>query len=992
MAENDGPKLVDLTQEEAKNPKLREEDILVGLNPAQRLAVTCPADVLQILAPPGSGKTKTLTTRVAWLLCVKKIQPWNIIVTTFTVKAAREMKERVGRLIGDGRESKLILGTFHSICLRYLRRYGKFIGLPKNIGVADTSDSTGIIKRAIKVLKCHMEPNSVRNRISGCKARGVDPEEDARTGRNKSEAQDFLRIYREYQAALARSNLLDYDDLLLKTAELLRKHPECVSNVQYLLVDEYQDTSIVQFDLVRLFAQTKRRITIVGDPDQSIYSFRAAEIENLNRMKVQYPDLEMVHLEENYRSAGAILNAAQQVIEQDLGRPKKPLVATHGNGLRPVLRELPSAMEEASWIVKELKRMMALSGNLLCYNDFAILLRTAYLSRLIEAALGKAGVPYRMVGGTRFFDRVEIKVLLDYMRVIDQPDNDEAVKRIINVPSRKIGDTTANRIVEEAANHGISIWAFIRKWTGGQLRPKGNLGGGQRTSVLRFISIITEGRNLVRGNDGSTVSITSLVNYLLKKLEFKEYLQKNYPEKEDWQARWENIEELQVLAKDASTRLMHDDDDPEALPQIDGVEQSNASPNEDALSHFLASITLSSEVRQEEDEDRPDQVTISTIHAAKGLEWGAVFIPGVVAGTIPHSRAENIDEERRLLYVAMTRAKAMLYMSQPGADSRGDVTTPSPFTGSLRLEKVGPTVDYSDVKVMAQILYRDCPAAEDVHKASEELETVEDDVGTRKVERDGYYGRYGSGSRPYGSESSSLSRSAAPVVSSRNNVGFQSAGSLMNTTMASLPNASSYSAAQTTQSGFSKASNRNFTLNNNSRMKRKSPFQAASSQPLKRQKSDSSIEWISPSKIKSSSSSKNPASMRPLDPVLGAHRPRIGAALSNKPVLRVRTDPDMTEEQENQVPPSYIFLSSPPKSSPPHENAIESVDLRDHIVNKNEPVKSDSTQRTALAEATGAVNRLPAPAIGKGKFQKQLGARSSGNGWAERMKRAPSQY
>jgi DNA helicase-2/ATP-dependent DNA helicase PcrA len=376
---------------------MNPDALLTNLNPSQQAAVSSFADTLAILAGPGSGKTHTLTSRTAWLLS-QGLQPWNIIVATFTVKAAREMKERIGKLLGNGLESKLILGTFHSISRRYLARYGHLIGIKKDFGIADTGDSAAIIKRICKRNNYLMDPKVARSRISGRKARGGVVQEKSKSGAKSVEAQEFDAIYTAYEEALKVSNLLDYDDLLLRCVELLRDHPDCVSNVEAVLIDEFQDTNLVQFDLMRLFAAQRKRITIVGDPDQSIYGFRAAEIKNYKRMLRQYPDTVTIALEENYRSSASILMSALSVIEQDDARVKKSLMPTHLVGTRPVLRRLAGAYKEAEWIVTEIQRCQGMTGGLLDLNDYAILLRSSALSRLIETALGKAGIAYKMVG------------------------------------------------------------------------------------------------------------------------------------------------------------------------------------------------------------------------------------------------------------------------------------------------------------------------------------------------------------------------------------------------------------------------------------------------------------------------------------------------------------------------------------------------------------------------------------------------------------------
>jgi DNA helicase II / ATP-dependent DNA helicase PcrA len=380
------------------------DNILANLNSSQRAAVSSNALTLAILAGPGSGKTHTLTSRTAWLLRHEGLLPWNIIVATFTVKAAREMKERIGKLIGDGLESKLVLGTFHSIARRYLARYGHLINIPRDFGIADGSDSLAIIKRIVKRHNLTIDATVARSRISGRKAKGAEAQSFG-TGKQSSakllEVQEIEICYNEYEDALKRSNLLDYDDLLLRCADLLRAYPSCVSNVEAVLIDEFQDTNLVQFDLMRLFASQRKRVTIVGDPDQSIYGFRSAETKNFKRMLKQYPETVTIPLEENYRSSGAILLTALEVIQQDEGRISKSLLPTHSPGTRPVLRKLASAHDEAEWIITEIKRCLTLTGHVMTFDDVAILLRSASLSRHIESALGKAGIPYRMVGESK---------------------------------------------------------------------------------------------------------------------------------------------------------------------------------------------------------------------------------------------------------------------------------------------------------------------------------------------------------------------------------------------------------------------------------------------------------------------------------------------------------------------------------------------------------------------------------------------------------------
>lgn len=543
------------------------------------------------------------------------------------------------------------------------------------------------------------------------------------------EQQEFIQVYREYELALASSNLLDYDDLLLRCADLLRQHPECVSNVQAVLVDEFQDTNLIQFDLMNLFAAKNRRITIVGDPDQSIYGFRSAEIKNLTRMQKLYKDTYVVLLQENYRSSASILSSAQDVIEQDTSRPAKKLHPTHCLGTLPVLRKLPTAAAEAQWLVMEIKRCIAMTGKLLNYSDFAVLLRSASLSRRIESELGKEGIPYRMVGGFRFFERVEVKILLDYLRVVSQPGNSDALLRIINVPSRKIGEETVKLLSAGAEEARIPLWNFVKDVAQGRRSTKKNLSKSADQGLSALVGLIETCRqNLLQYRDNSAPR--RLLEFIIEKLAFKKYLKMTYPLDED--NRWANVEELLAQAGDASGSEPEQDD---SLPEIEGIKQEQAHPGEEALARFLANVALSTEITPEEGDQPQEKVTISTIHAAKGLEWPVVFVPAVYEGIIPHSRAEDGDEERRLLYVAMTRAQALLYLSFPRRDStNSDETTPTSFLPQKiidsRFRPTGPRFRENDVREIAEILRRPPPPPEDVQKAIEGLASTSDDLWT----------------------------------------------------------------------------------------------------------------------------------------------------------------------------------------------------------------------------------------------------------------------
>lgn len=565
-----------------------------------------------------------------------------------------------------------------------------------------------------------IDPKVARARISGCKARGVGYIDPA--PKKSVESQEFGKVYMEYEEALQLSNMLDYDDLLLRCVDLLRDHPSCVSNIEAVLIDEFQDTNIVQFDLMRLFSAERKRITIVGDPDQSIYGFRAAEIKNYKRMLHQYPDTVTIALEENYRSSGAILLSALSIIKQDSSRLEKSLQATHGVGTQPVLRRLAGAHKEAEWIVMEIQRCMGLTGCLLDLNDFAILLRSSALSRLIESALAKSGIAYRMVGGLRFYDRMEIKLVLDYLRVISQPSSNDALARIINTPSRRIGDSTIKDLLEEAETSKVTLWQLVLDSVQGRRSIKTRITKGQDQGLSELVNIVLTAQKKI---SSEKLSIKATLDLVLDKLDMETWLKEKHNDATG--ARWDNIQELVTQAADFQDLLSTGYED-EALPEIDGLEQTE---NTDYLTKFLANVALASEVKKNEEEEAKPQLTISTIHAAKGLEWPVVFIPATYQGSIPHSRADDLDEERRLLYVAMTRAKALLYMSCPMKNSQGDATTLSPFLIAADISKCldqrGPSIQSSVVQSISQILRRGCPPLQSIHESSALLQSIEDD-------------------------------------------------------------------------------------------------------------------------------------------------------------------------------------------------------------------------------------------------------------------------
>ncbi|KAK8195913.1 ATP-dependent DNA helicase srs2 [Zalaria obscura] len=782
------------------------DKLIEGLNPAQRDAVTSPASVLQVLAPPGSGKTKTLTARVAHLITQCGLKPWDIIVCTFTVKAANEMKERIQSVVGEQLGKKLILGTFHSVSRRFLVSYGHHIGIEKNFGIADSSDQKAILTRIIKSHDLTIAPGAALGRISSLKAKNTSCDVFAATVKKDVSRQELSIVYMEYEEKLRSANLLDYDDLLLRCAFLLRTYPQCVSNIKAVLIDEFQDTNNVQYDLMTLFAQRNKAITIVGDPDQSIYGWRSAEILNLKRMQEQYPDTLVINLEENYRSTGAILASAQKVIEQDETRPAKCLQATHTIGEKPVLRKLPAAGAEADWLVAEIKRTQALSGGLLGHCDYAVLLRSAALSRQIETAFGREGIPYRMVGGTKFFDRVEVKIILDYLRVINQPEHNDALLRIINVPARNIGEKTVKTLFDEAEASKVSLWKTILDAAQGNLRASVKVPNLAQKGIGEFTNLILTARKKLAGSEGGQLTPDELVDYVLKRTRFENFLRTKYPD--DCETRWANVEELKAQTADLTAAIARGEDplESEVLPEVEGLKQQTMTIEDDALSVFLANIALSSEKQKTAEETESLQcVTISTMHAAKGLEWPVVFIPACYEGSIPHSRAEDNDEERRLLYVGMTRAQTLLYLSCPMKSSQAQETMMSRFLTQkgveAHFEPQGPKLEYYALGQLAKTLRRDCPPLEQLEQSRKTLDLREDTYwpldGTRPLEESAKWnGRYLYGSdqslpgnqyalkrRRTGERAASPTRPAtfvsAASVTTMNNEGFSTATSTM---------------------------------------------------------------------------------------------------------------------------------------------------------------------------------------------------------------------
>lgn len=936
-------------------PARPAESALASLNAAQCRAVTSTAATVAILAGPGSGKTHTLTSRVVWLIDEMKYQPSDVIVATFTVKASKEMKHRISKALGEDRARHIVLGTFHGIARRYLVAYGKHIGLPKNFNIADSGDSRAIVQRICKRLQSGLDPAQAIAWISKKKSKGTDaPVKKMANGKPIPDKPELVTCFNEYQEHLKRSNLLDYDDLLTKCVELLKVYPACVTNVQAVLIDEYQDTNGIQYELMRQFAQARNRITIVGDPDQSIYGWRSAEIKNLFRLLRDFPKTDEISLEENYRSSQAILDASLKVIQQDKKRYQKVLLPTHNKGTRPVLRILKNVAIEADWIVSEIRRTILLTGSIIKHDDIVILLRSASLSRHVESALGKAGIPYRMIGGLKFFDRAEIKILIDYLRVISQPHNNDALARIVNVPRRGIGDQTVKLLLEEAEVAKLSVWTVLTKHCRGERTAKTNIKKAveQKLSADFIRLIINERKKMDESaGDSTPKTLVDLLHNLLSHLEYEKYIKENYPE--DHENRWANILEFLNLAGDFVHELAATAEE-DRLPDIEGVEQVVET---DVLDKFLSNIALASEAQKGEATDKP-QVTISTIHAAKGLEWPIVFVPAAYSGSIPHARSEDLDEERRLLYVAMTRAKSLLYISCPQRSAQfssngggeTELTSFLPHDVQQYFAKRGPSFNTDVIAEIGRILGREdlVPTAAKVFQNLPLGERLEDDlwpVHPDDIEtaapRPARNGQWPKG--PRAATHANHSSHDDPALMSA--VGISTTmDSRSSFTMASLPGFTTATAHRTALAAVGKDSvtdDRAVQL----KAKKGDRIKRPSDQPtmfgfIKRQKSDSSA--AAPAAPVLSALSRQTSLPAVSEPTPEPSLPRIAPGLANHRLATSKfSRPIVGNSQERGLADAYPNFSS----SPPRDNKVKADE--ENAPDNNDGVPRGSRERPA---------------------------------------------
>ena len=629
---------------------------LETLNEPQREAVLCTEGPLLVLAGAGSGKTRVLTHRIAHLVVDLGVAPWQIMAITFTNKAAAEMRERLGQLMG-GYVRGMWVSTFHSMCVRILRSDCERLGFAPGFTIYDDSDSKSLVKRIMAELNIDPKryPESmVRNRISKAKNELVTPEVFEDRYKDPT-AQVVGRIYKVLQERLRALNAFDFDDLLLYTYLLLKNHKEVLEVYQdrfrYLLVDEYQDTNHAQYALTQLLAAKHRNIMVVGDDDQSIYSWRGADLSNILDFEKDYPEAHVVKLEENYRSTGNILAAANAVIENNLMRKRKTLFTSQGEGEKIMVFTASDERDEGRWIAAEIEHQ---HGNGTSYNQMAVFYRTNAQSRMLEDMLLRAGVPYRLVGGTRFFDRAEIRDVMAYLNLVVNPANDVAAQRVINVPKRGIGNTTIEHIRTVAAgNRCTFLQAAELCMLDEGIRPN------TRKAIAEFVGIIHEAQQY-------SGDLRKVIEMIVDKAGIIEFYRNN--PSEDSQSRIENIQEFFGVVDEY--RETHEDAD--ALfeaPKV-GEDQSAETPpmrvfEADSLSDFVEWVTLRTDMDTMAEDGAA--VTLMTIHSAKGLEFDCVFVAGLEESIFPHSNSsfdpQGLEEERRLAYVAITRARKRLYLT-----------------------------------------------------------------------------------------------------------------------------------------------------------------------------------------------------------------------------------------------------------------------------------------------------------------------------------------
>jgi DNA helicase II / ATP-dependent DNA helicase PcrA len=638
--------------------------LLTGLNPEQQKAVRHDEGPLLIMAGAGSGKTRVLTHRIAYLISEKGVPHWSILAITFTNKAAREMKDRVASIIGPGAE-EMWISTFHSMCVRILRRDIDRIGFNRNFTILDSGDQQTVLKRIIKEMNLDPKKFDARSMLGSISSAKNELKTAAEFGKsaNGFYEETVFEVYKRYEKELRRNQSLDFDDLIMTTIRLFEQVPEVLEYYQrrfrYIMVDEYQDTNRAQYKLVQMMADRHKNLCVVGDSDQSIYRWRGADIQNILSFEKDYDNAAVVMLEQNYRSTKRILNAANAVIDKNSGRKPKNLWTENVDGNKIIMYEADNEHAEARFVVGKMKEMID-SGKYKP-SDIAVLYRTNAQSRVMEELLVKSNMSYSIIGGTKFYDRKEIKDLLAYLRLISNPADDISFRRIVNVPKRGIGPTTVEKIQAYANHHDLSLFDAVQEID-------------QVNLSARFTKTLQEFAGQLRGwvEMQEYLPVMELVEEMLEKTGYREMLKQD--KSLEAEGRLENINEFLTVAK-----------------EFEDVSEDKT------LTAFLTDLALIADIDQvdEEDEEAKEKSLLMTLHSAKGLEFPIVFLIGLEEGVFPHSRSlmeeAEMEEERRLAYVGITRAEQQLFISRARMRTlygKTNMNPPSRFLHELPQELV----------------------------------------------------------------------------------------------------------------------------------------------------------------------------------------------------------------------------------------------------------------------------------------------------------------
>ncbi|MFN8923731.1 MAG: ATP-dependent helicase [Sphingobacteriia bacterium] len=626
-------------------------EFLQALNPAQRQAAMHTTGPAMIIAGAGSGKTRVLTYRLAYLLRQHLADPFELLALTFTNKAAKEMRERIGSIVG-GQARSIQMGTFHSLFSRILRAEAERLGYTADFTIYDAEDSQNLIKALIKERKLddkRYKPRVVQSIISNAKNWLVNPARFEKEHATDEFQELVAQLYKEYNERLFKANAMDFDDLLVNMVVMLDTHPDLLHKYQhrfrFILVDEYQDTNFAQYTILKKLAAVHENLTVVGDDAQSIYSFRGANIQNILNFQKDYPDAKVYKLEQNYRSTGTIVQAANSIIANNKYQLQKNVFTENPVGEPIWILTAASELDEAQRVVDSLREQKMVHGY---YNrHFAVLYRTNAQSRAIEDGLRRASIPYRVFGGLSFYKRKEIKDVLAYLRLGLNPHDEEAFKRVVNYPTRGIGDTTLERLLTVARSQGTSLWETAQNAEA--------LGLGRSAAALQLFVTLVQSFQAMAPTEPAHETVTYVARHsgILKELH-----KENTPES---RSRWENVQELINAAREYT---------------------ENEAVTDKSLKGFLAEIALYTDQDQKEEEN-PDYVTLMTIHAAKGLEFKSVFVVGLEEDLFPSAMSinsrEDMEEERRLFYVAVTRAEERLALTHARSRFRfGSLTHPEP--------------------------------------------------------------------------------------------------------------------------------------------------------------------------------------------------------------------------------------------------------------------------------------------------------------------------